>query len=103
MGNKNNTAFIPSLLLGFGIALSCNARPVQAASVVIDTFEVTSLQGNAYVPLVYYAGSRDRPDPGYYHQAILLQKSTETYYESTSFDFEAEESEVFRFKDDFQY
>lgn len=103
MTQKKFTAFIPKLLFGFGMILTYDCRPIYPATIAIDTFDVVATQSNIYVPIVYYSGRSDNPEPGFYHQAILLQKSTDNYFDSKSINFQSPEGGVFIFKDDFKY
>ena len=104
MAQRKFTAFVPNLIVGLGI-VAAFPLPSFGNPIIIDTFDVTPITSDVFVPIVYYAGGADHPEPGFYHQSILIQKASEKYFQSILFDFKVNESEdVYIYKEyDFEY
>lgn len=104
MAQHKLIAFVPNLIFGLGIVVA-NPLPSFGNPIIIDTFDVTPLNSDVYVPIVYYAGGADHPEPGFYHQSILIQKASEKYFQSILFDFKVDDyDDVYIYKEnDFEY
>ena len=104
MAQRKLNSFVPNLLFGLGMVV---ATPTASLGnpIIIDTFDVTPINDSLFVPIVYYSGAGDYPDPGFYHQSILIQKATEKYFQSVLFDFKVDEdNDVYVYKEnDFEY
>ena len=116
MRKKKLIAFIPNLLFGLTLAQALPAfsqtsitplvAPTNNQAFVGQAFVPSISQAEVFIPIVYFAGSSDRPEPGFYHQAILLQKVSINYENSKilTVDLGDEKSEGFIVrKEDFKY
>ena len=112
MKNSKPQVFIQSLIVGLGLVA---ASPLPGfANTIITTqtnnsaFILAPTPGDLFVPIIFsstgFAG-RISAEPGFYHQAILLQKSSEQYFQSITFDFKVnDDGAVYIYKErGFQY
>lgn len=96
----------PIKLLFLGIAaVFFSPSQVRANILVVNPLFVESSTGTVadssiLVPILFGEDTDDKPESGFYHQSILLQKSTDNYFKSKRSDkFEQNDVDVYDYKD----
>ena len=67
---------------------------------LVESATNTVTDASILVPILFDSEPDLQPDPGFYHQSILLQKSTENYFKNQeSKSFERDDADVYSFEE----
>ena len=99
MKKNKPQVFIQHLIVGLGL-MAASPLPGFANTVITtqsnnSSFILSPTPGDIFVPVIFSStgfSGRVSAEQGFYHQAILLQKSTEQYFQSIMFDFKVDDN-----------